>query len=88
MISFTKPHNLNGAELMDELNAAGITITEPPLSNNDGLIWLDILETDKAKATPIVAAHNGTMIAPELTIADKLASVGLSVTDLKTALGL
>ena len=88
MIQFTKPQNLNGAELLAELNAAGVSITNSPMIDGSGDFWLDIAEADKAKATPIVAAHNGTIIAPELTVADKLASVGLSVPDLKTALGL
>lgn len=88
MISFSKPTNLNGTELLAELNAGGVKITESPIIDGEGNFWLDIAEADKAKATPIVAAHNGTTIAPERSIADKLASVGLSVTDLKTALGL
>ena len=91
MIQFTKPINLNGAELRNELNANGVAISDDPFSvklEGDGSLWLDIAEADKAKATPIVAAHNGTIVAPEPTIADKLASVGLSVTDLKAALGL
>ena len=88
MIQFTKPTNLNGAELLAELNAAGFSITNSPMIDGAGDFWLDIAESDKAKATPIVAAHNGTIVAPEQTIEDKLASVGLSVPDLKAALGL
>jgi hypothetical protein len=88
MIQFTKPTNLNGTELLAELNAGGVSITQPPLIDGEDNFWLDIAEADKAKATPIVAAHNGTTVAPEPTIADKLASVGLSVADLKIALGL
>lgn len=88
MIQFTQPTNLNGTELLTELNAAGVGITKPPMIDGNGDFWLDIAEADKAKATPIVAAHNGTMVAPELTIDEKLASVGLSVSDLKSALGL
>lgn len=91
MIEFTKPANLNGAELRNELNANGIAISDDPFSiklEGDGSLWLDIAEADKAKATSIVAAHNGTVAPIEITIEDKLASVGLSVTDLKAALGL
>jgi len=88
MIQFTKPQNLNGAELLAELNAAGLLITNSPMIDGAGDFWLDIAEGDKAKATPIVAAHNGTIVAPEQTIEDKLASVGLSLPDLKAALGL
>jgi hypothetical protein len=90
MIQFTKPENLNGAELLAELKNAGIVVngSNSPMIDGAGDFWLDISESDKAKATPIVAAHNGTLIAPEPTVADKLASVGLSVPDLKAALGL
>jgi hypothetical protein len=87
MIKFNKPENLNGAELLAELKAGGVAINDFPMVENDNF-WLYIAEADKAKATPIVAAHNGTVIAPEPTITDKLASVGLSVTELKAALGL
>lgn len=88
MIQFTKPENLNGTELLAELNAGGVVVTKPPLIDGNNNLWLDIAEADKAKATPIAAAHNGTTVAPELTIEDKLASVGLSLNDLKSALGL
>ena len=88
MIQFTKPQNLNGTELLAELNAGNVSITHSPVIDGNGNLWLDIAEADKAKATPIVAAHNGTIIAPEATVEDKLESVGLSVSDLKVALGL
>lgn len=88
MIKFNKPVNLNGTELKAELNAAGVKIVNSPLIDEYGDFWLDIAEKDEAKAKPIVAAHNGTTTAAELTIEQKLASVGLNLGDLKTALGL
>jgi hypothetical protein len=88
MIKFDKPQNLNGAELIAELNAAGVEINEPPFLDGNGEFWIDVKLADKAKAGTIVAAHNGTTVAPEPTIEDKLASVGLSLPDLKAALGL
>jgi hypothetical protein len=88
MIKFDKPTNLNGTELITELVAAGVQISKPPSIDGNGNFWLDIADKDEAKAKPIVAAHNGTTIAPELTVEQKLASVGLSVEDLKAALGL
>jgi hypothetical protein len=91
MIEFTKPENLNGAELLDELATVGIVLDsyyQAPMVDGEGRLWLDILEADKAKAEAVVAAHNGTTVAPEPTIEDKLASVGLNLNDLKTALGL
>ena len=88
MIQFTKPTNLNGGELLKELNAGGVSITEPPFIDGAGDFWLDIAEADKAKTAAIVASHNGTVAPIEPTIAEKLASVGLNVSDLKAALGL
>ena len=88
MIKFDKPANLNGSELIAELKAAGVKITEAPELDGNGDLWLDITSKDQAKAEPVVAAHNGTTIAPEPSVADKLASVGLNVEDLKVALGL
>jgi hypothetical protein len=91
MILFTKPLNLNGKELREELNAAGVVISYDPDSvviDGNGALLLDIAESDKSKATPIIAAHNGTVTALEPTTEQKLASVGLSVDDLKAVLGL
>jgi hypothetical protein len=88
MIKFNKPTNLNGTELLAELNAVGIEIVNPPSIDGNGDLWLDIADKDEAKAKPIIAAHNGTTVAPEPTIEQKLASVGLDLGDLKTALGL
>jgi hypothetical protein len=86
MIKFDKPTNLNGAELLAELKASGVAVTGLPLIDENGEFWLYVKETDKAKTMPIVAAHNGTLVAPEPTIAEKLASVGLSIEELKAAL--
>ena len=65
MIEFTKPINLNGAELVDELKAGGVSVTGWPKLDGD-VFSLDIAEADKNKAAPIVAAHNGTTIAPNI----------------------
>jgi hypothetical protein len=91
MIKFNKPSNLNGTELRQQLNAAGVKISNEPLSvkaDNEGNLWLDIATKDEAKAQSVVEAHNGTTIAPEPTVADKLANAGLTVEDLRAALGL
>ena len=63
MQTFTKPINLNGAELRQELNAAGIVITnERGAVVLDGeTLFLDIAEGDAEAAQAIVAAHNGTI---------------------------
>lgn len=88
MIKFNKPINLNGKELLDELAEVGVVPAQIPFIDGNDDMWLDITEADKTKAEAVVAAHNGTTVAPEPTIADKLASVGLSIDDLKAALGL
>lgn len=91
MILFTKPTNLNGTELREELNSGGVKISYDPDSvviDGNGFLLLDIAEIDKSNATPIIAAHDGTVAALEQTIEQKLASVGLSVNDLKAVLDL
>ncbi len=86
MIKFTKPTNLNGTELLTELNAAGIAITEAPFVDGNGDLFLNIAESNAKKAEAVITNHDGTIVAPEPTIADKLASVGLSIDELKAAL--
>jgi len=91
MIKFDKPVNLNGAELIYELSAVGIVLDkfkQAPVIDSNGDLWLDIKSAHEDKARAVVASHNGTTIAPEPTIEDKLASVGLNLADLKSALGL
>jgi hypothetical protein len=88
MIKFIEPKNLNGVELVAELKAAGITVNFPPLIDGNNDFYLDIIESDKVKAESIIAAHSGTIIALKPTIADKLAYAGISLDELKVALGL
>jgi len=88
MIKFNKPNNLNGKELLDELTAAGISVNSRLLDDGNNELWLDISELDEAQAKTIVAAHNGTIIAPEPTIQEKLANAGITLDELKVALGL
>jgi hypothetical protein len=88
MIKFNKPENLNGDELIAELESAKIKMKDIPTVDAEGALWLDIASKDEAKAAEVVAAHNGTTIAPEPTVEQKLASVGLNLEDLKVALGL
>lgn len=83
MIQFNKPTNLNGTELMAELAAVGIII-DKVFDFADGTIGFDT--DNESAAAAVVVAHNGTTVAPEPTIADKLASVGLSLDELKAAI--
>lgn len=89
MISFDKPVQLDGAQLCDELKAAGIEIDNEknPYIDGNGVFWLDIAAKDTQKAQDVLNAHI-PQPKPEPTIANKLATVGLSIDDLKTALGL
>lgn len=88
MIKFNKPVNLNGVELLNELQAVGINVIGIPSIEEDGFLWLDIEQSNESLAATIVANHNGTTVAPEPTPADKLAAAGLTVDELKAVLGL
>jgi hypothetical protein len=81
MIQFTKPTNLNGAQLLDELTAGKVSIVEPPMLDDNGFFWLEIAEADKDKATIIVAAHNGTTVAPDKTAARQAILDRLGITE-------
>jgi len=61
MIKFDKPTNLNGAELLTELNSNGVAISVPPFIDGNGFFWLDVIETDIEKTKSIVEQHNGTI---------------------------
>lgn len=91
MIKFKKPINLNGAQLLDELANVGIFLDKfvqaPRIDANDDL-WLDIKSEEESKAKPIVESHNGTIVASEPSIEQKLNQVGLNLDDLKSALGI
>ena len=70
---------------MDELVKEGIEIEFLPNIENGKLV-LHITKGDVEKAKTLVKNHNAIFSEP--TVLDKLASVGLSVSDLKAALGL
>jgi len=85
-IQFKQPKTLDGKQLIDELAAAGVVAADVPNIDAEGNMWIDIDAKDEEKASAIVTAHIANTVS--LTIEEKLASVGLSVTDLKEALGL
>jgi hypothetical protein len=93
MIKFDKPAKLNGSELLDELNAGNVAITTPPLIDGNGDFFLDIAEKDKAKATAIVAAHEGTTELPDNSAAIAaqkaalLAKLGITEDEARLLLG-
>ena len=93
MLAFDIPQNLNGAELRIELADEGIQVLDTfdnviGITVADGKLWLNIDKENFDKAKIIVDNHSGTTIAPELTVTEKLASVGLNLDELKVALGL
>jgi hypothetical protein len=61
MIKFTKPAQLNGSQLIQELRSEGIDINEDtsPFIDGNGEFFLDIDAKDTAKAAEIVSAHIG-----------------------------
>jgi len=85
-IQFKQPKTLDGKQLIDELAAAGVVAADVPNIDAEGNMWIDIDEKDETKARAIVDAHIANTVS--LTIENKLASVGLSVAELKEALGL
>lgn len=88
MIIFNKPSKLNGTELVAELLAAGINVSGIPFDDGEGNLLLDIDESDESKARQVIAKHKGTTIPPEPTVDQKLEMVGLTINDLKAALGI
>lgn len=87
MIKFIRPTNFNGADLEAELLIKGIKLQSLPEVIGDDL-FLAIDESESTVAAEVVKNHNGTIVAPEQTITEKLASLGINLQDIKTALGL
>lgn len=89
MIKFNRPENINGTELIAELKAVGVKVNDFPLLDGNGDFWLDIAAKDETKAAEIVAAHNGTIIAPDKTAARKaiLDRLGLTADEMAILLG-
>lgn len=86
-MEFICPENLNGFELRNELRLAGFNISDEPNSVRviGNKLILDI-EGSLELANNVIENHNGNTVVPEPTIADKLASVGLSLDELKAAI--
>jgi len=76
-------HNELKKALKDLVPDAQYVLSDTDYEN---IQWLD--ERAKPTMAEINAAIANPLPEPEPTVADKLASVGLSVTDLKEALGL
>lgn len=84
----TYPQFINDKQLTDELKAAGIEINPvTPYIDGEKNLVIDIVKGSSEKAIEIVAAHKAQP-KPELTIAEKLTRAGISLDELKAALGL
>jgi len=88
MIKFTKPLELNGEQLINELNAANIKTTQIPFLDDNNNLWLDIDEKDKLKAETVVNAHIGIdqAEAKETAKAVLLAKLGITAEEAKLLL--
>jgi hypothetical protein len=89
MLSFNKPNSLNGEQLRKELRSAGVAISDENdavRDSADGYIHLDIATKDKSLALEVVANHVGVDVVKVPTLVEKLASVGISLDELKAAL--
>jgi hypothetical protein len=75
---FNTPAAINGEQLKNELQAEDVYIRE------DKLVIISELPINEVEQ--IIALHNPIPL-PEPTVAEKLASVGLSIEELKAALG-
>lgn len=81
------PSTLDGALLVSELNAAGIEVGEFGVRDEgDGSIWVGT-DAPLDDVLAVVQAHNPPQPVPPTPL-EKLESVGLTVEDLRTLLGL
>ena len=85
MIKVNKEINLS--QLDKELNGLGLISINDVDGNVLEVGLAQDNDTTEAELKAAIDAHIA-LLTPELTVADKLASVGLSLDDLKAALGL
>lgn len=89
MIKFNAPNSLSGSALRKELNAAGIKISndvDAVQIDENGDLLLDIAAKDKSAAQVVLDAHKGISQPVEISLAEKLSSIGLSIDELREAL--
>jgi len=83
MINVNKPINLE--QLDKELNGQGLVA---PVGENLNVIAVGLAENNSATYEELqIAIDNHIAVFTEPTVAEKLASVGLSIEELKAALG-
>ena len=88
MITFDKPKNLNGIQLIKELKAANITVTDDPEIDGNGNFRLAVSEADKAATAAIVAVHDGQKTYTDNSAAKTalLAKLGITADEAKLLL--
>jgi hypothetical protein len=88
MTKFDLPNNFNGEQLVNEIEAKGITIDRSvlPLVDGNGEFWLPVAESDYDAVLDVIKKHKPVFYEP--TITDKLAAAGISLDELKVALGI
>lgn len=89
MIKFNAPASLIGQQLKKELNAAGVKIDLGADSieiDGNGDLLLAIAAKDEAKAQTVIDAHTPIFAPAQITIEQKLESIGLTIEELKAAI--
>lgn len=93
MAIFSKPNNLNGAQLRKELKAAGVTFTDEFQTicvNAENELVLEIKKTDEEKAKKVIENHNGIdvdLIKVKESAQAKLTALGLTEEEVASILG-
>ena len=88
MTKFDLPNSFNGEQLVNEIEAKGISIDRSvlPLVDGNKQLWLSVAESDYDAVLSVIDKHKPVFYEP--TITDKLAAAGISLDDLKVALGI
>jgi hypothetical protein len=85
MINIELNKEINGKQLVAELETAGVVVEDILRFNNN---ILSIAADEKHTEIAITIVNNHVPVFAEPTIIEKLESIGLSVDELKEALGL
>lgn len=93
MIKFTKPENLDGFYLRQELTKSGIKLSSKSILLVGEDLFLDIAAKDESAAQSVLDAHNGAIpYAAEIEAvakakADLLERLGITADEAKLLLG-
>jgi hypothetical protein len=89
-MELTLPKQFNGTTFRKELAVLGVVLpdTKSAISISDSKLFIEVDDNELPLVIEALKNHNGSDVVIELTTTEKLASVGLSIDDLKAALGL